>query len=84
VSGKGLRPRQHVYEFNQKKCPKTNRYAFWGDTVAAELGRRLRAVPVQAERFVVNVASDEYWAVVAKHLGALGEDVPVKWPPLQL
>lgn len=58
-------------------CANLRRYAFWGDTIASELGRRLSALPVVAERFVVNVASEEYWAVVGKHLAALGENVPV-------
>ena len=38
-------------------------YDFWGDRIARELGARLAALPAP-QRFVVNVASDEYWKVL--------------------
>lgn len=49
-------------------------YAFWGDRIASELHARLRALP-QPERFVVNVASQEYWQAVGPGLDALGVSV---------
>jgi len=49
-------------------------YDFWGGRVAEELGRRLKKMPA-AQRFVVNVASQEYWQVLAKHADSLGAQI---------
>jgi len=42
-------------------------YDFWGDRIARELTARVMALPSPEERFVVNVASDEYWGAVKRH-----------------
>ncbi|KAJ1625346.1 hypothetical protein T492DRAFT_1040498 [Pavlovales sp. CCMP2436] len=46
-------------------------YEFWGARISAELLIRLRALPLE-EQFIVNVASNEYWAAVGKHLNLAG------------
>jgi len=52
-------------------------YEFWGDKVAQQIATRLKEVPA-SERFVVNVASEEYWQVVGKHATAVfGDDIAV-------
>jgi len=49
-------------------------YDFWGDRITKELATLLAKLP-EEERFVVNTASQEYWAVVAKHVKLLGAAV---------
>ena len=49
-------------------------YAFWGDRIAGELAAVLRELP-EEERFVVNVASGEYWKAVGQHEKVLGAPV---------
>lgn len=70
-----LRPRDAVRPYRLEMGTKLrsergeNLYAFWGERLGAELCRWLGALPAP-QRFVVNVASQEYWAAVGKHLGA--------------
>ena len=49
-------------------------YEFWGAAIAKELARELKAMP-EEQRFVVNVASQEYWNVIGKHEEVLGAPV---------
>ena len=56
-------------------------YAFWGDRVARELAERVAREPRAESRFVVNVASEEYWKVVGPHAARLGAPVyTIKFP----
>jgi len=43
----------------------SNLYKFWGDSLANEINRELATHP-KTSRFVVNCASQEYWAAIAK------------------
>ena len=70
-----LRPRDAIRPYRLEMATKLvsarggSLYEYWGDAIGAELVRRLAALP-EAERFVVNVASQEYWTAVGKHHGA--------------
>jgi hypothetical protein len=69
-----LRPRDAIRPYRLEmgtKLPSVRGktlYEYWGDAIGAELVRRLAVLP-EMERFVVNVASQEYWTAVGKHLG---------------
>lgn len=69
-----LRPRDGIRPYRLEMGTKLrtgrgeNLYAFWGSRLGTELVSWLDALPV-GERFIVNVASQEYWAAVGKHLG---------------
>lgn len=82
-----LRPRDNIRSYRLEMGTKleTSRgkslYEFWGSAVAEELGRRLAAIPAEEERFLVNVASEEYWNVVKKHQDLLEASVyTIKFP----
>ncbi|KAG8465501.1 hypothetical protein KFE25_002808 [Diacronema lutheri] len=70
-----LRPRDAIRPYRLEMGTKLRSargealYAFWGGRLGAELCRWLDALP-PAQRFIVNVASQEYWAAVDKHLQA--------------
>jgi cytoplasmic iron level regulating protein YaaA (DUF328/UPF0246 family) len=49
-------------------------YAFWGERIAIALAADIQALPL-AERCLVNVASQEYWASVKPHAAQLGAPV---------
>jgi cytoplasmic iron level regulating protein YaaA (DUF328/UPF0246 family) len=72
-----LRPRDSIrpYRLEMSTKLRTARgetlYLFWGARIATELLSRLRALPAE-EQFIVNVASNEYWQTVSKHLTIAG------------
>jgi len=70
-----LRPYRLEMGTKLKTSPDCNTlYEFWGDKIARELAKVLKAMP-EEQRFVVNVASQEYWQAVGKHAESLGAPV---------
>lgn len=69
-----LRPYRLEMGTKLKTAAGSTLYEFWGETVAVELGAFLKAMPAE-QRFVVNVASQEYWQVVGKHTEVLGAPI---------
>jgi len=75
-----LRPQDAIqpYRLEMGSKLKTSRgknlYEFWGNRIATELAGRLKKMPAE-QRFLVNVASQEYWQVVSKHVDLLGAQV---------
>ena len=79
-----LRPRDAIRPYRLEMGTKlatgrgANLYAFWGARIARELRSRLEALPEEKGRFLVNVASEEYWKSVGAHAaGELGNAAPV-------
>eukprot|EP01052_Picozoa_sp_SAG31_P027584 SAG31_NODE_2592_length_5424_cov_1.685258_2_plen_292_part_00 len=69
-----IRPYRLEMGTNLKNPKGNNLYDWWGDAIAAALLVRLGRLPA-TQRFFVNVASQEYFKSVGKHLSKAGADV---------
>ena len=71
-----LRPRDAIRPYRLEMGTKLTTpaakslYDFWGSKIAAELSGRLAALSESEGRFLVNVASEEYWRAVAPYCDA--------------